>query len=358
MLNWILAALLVPSVAAPDTGAPDTYLPDRTQVMRVPPELRAQLHEHVVSRSRSEEHRLRLLAEFVFAEEGLALEYENGNTRTVEQAWRSGKVNCLSFSLLFTALAREAGLEAYVQEIDKVLAWYQEEGIVYNSSHVNVGVRTGSQRSTVDVSGGAIIARHRPVAISEDRALAHFYGNRGAELMAAGALEPARIHMVAAITLDPDYATNWSNFGVLHLRGGDIAAAERAYIRALELDPMHAAALFNIVGLYRRNGDAKRTAEFQARLEKAQLADPFHQFLLANEYESRGDYARAVDHYRRAIRLHDKEHRFHFGLARTYLLMGEKRRASRSLSRARALSDDEDRARYQAKLDRLSRGAR
>ncbi|WP_187775572.1 tetratricopeptide repeat protein [Luteimonas suaedae] len=353
MLNWILAALLLPSVAAPDIG-----LPDRTQVMRVPPELRAQLHEYVTSQSRSEEQRLRLLAEFVFADEGLALEYENGNTRTVEQAWRSGKVNCLSFSLLFTALAREAGLNAYVQEIDKVLAWYQEEGIVYNSSHVNVGVHTGNQRHTVDVSGGAIMARDRPVAVSEDRALAHFYGNRGAELMAAGALEPARIHMEAAIALDPDYATNWSNFGVLHLRSGDVVAAERAYTRALALDPMHAAALFNIVGLHRRMGDAKRAAEFQARLERAQLADPFHQFLLASDYESRGDYARAVQHYRRAIRLHGKEHRFHFGLARTYLLMGETRRASRALLRARALGDDEDRARYQAKLDRLSRTSR
>lgn len=350
MLNWILAALLVPSVAAPGSG-----LPDREQVLHVPSDLRAQLHEHVVGRSRSEEHRLRLLGEFVFGEEGLALEYENGNTRTVEQAWRSGKVNCLSFSLLFTALAREAGLDAQVQEIDKVLAWYQEEGIVYNASHVNVGVRTGRKQHTVDVGRGTIIARHQPVAIPDQRALAHFYGNRGAELMAAGEMEAARVHMETAIALDPDYATNWSNFGVLHLRSGDITAAERAYIRALELDPVHAAALFNIVGLYRRNGDAKRLAHFQAQLEEAQLADPFHQFLLANDYESRGDYERAVDHYRRAIRLHDEEHRFHFGLARTYLLMGEKRRANRSLTRARALSDDEDRARYQAKLDWLNR---
>lgn len=353
MLNWILAALLVPSVAASDTA-----LPDRDQVMRVPPELRAQVHERVVDRSRSKEQRLHLLADFVFSEDGLALEYESGNTRTVEQAWRSGKVNCLSFSLLFVALAREAGLEAQVQEIDKVLAWYQEEGIVYNSSHVNVGVRAGRKRHTVDVGRGAIIARHRPVAISDERALAHFYGNRGAELMAAGEMDAARAHMEAAIALDPDYATNWSNFGVLHLRSGDAAAAERAYLRALGLDPVHSAALFNIVGLYRRNGNARRAAEFQARLEKAQLADPFHQFLLANAYESRGEYERAVDHYRRAIRLHGKEHRFHFGLARTYLLMGEKRRASRSLARARALSDDEDRARYQAKLDWLNRGPR
>jgi tetratricopeptide (TPR) repeat protein len=208
------------------------------------------------------------------------------------------------------------------------LVWYEQQGIIYNSGHVNVGVRTGSRWRTVDVARNAIIARHRPVPISDARALAHFYNNRGAELMEAGDLAVARMHMEEAIALDPEYATSWSNYGVINLRTGRLQEAEQAYQRALSLAPEHAPALYNIVGLYRRSGDAQRRAEFQARLEQAQLADPFHQFLLANEYEGRGDYPRAVEHYRRAIRLHGNEHRFYFGLARAYLLMGETRRAS------------------------------
>ncbi|NZA27080.1 tetratricopeptide repeat protein [Luteimonas sp. SJ-92] len=350
MIDLALAALLALPLPPPDMAPPA-----REQVVEVPAELRARLHERVTAAGGSPGRRLERLVEFVFAEDGLALEYGNAATHTVADAWRTRQVNCLSFSLLFTALARETGLDAFVQEIDQVLVWYQHEGIVYNSSHVNVGIRIGTRRKTVDVSRNAVIARHQPEQISDDRALAHFYNNRGAELMAAGELAIARAHMEEAIALDPDYATSWNNFGVLRMRSGDAAGAEAAYRRALALDSDHAPALFNIVGLFRRGGDDANATRFQRQLEQAQLADPFHQFLLGNEYEGRGDYARAAGHYRRAIRLHGSEHRFHFALARTWLLMGERRRAGRALARARALGDDESRALYQAKIEILRR---
>ncbi|MDH5823737.1 tetratricopeptide repeat protein [Luteimonas sp. RD2P54] len=348
MMQLALAALLALPIPLPDSTPPS-----HAQVLEIPPELRAQLHQRVPGSVAPGARRLELLVEFVFSADGLALEYGNSTTHTVADAWRTRQVNCLSFALLFTGLAREVGLDAYVQEIDQVLAWHQQGGIVYNSSHVNVGVRFGQRRKTVDVSRAEVMARHRPEQVADERALAHFYNNRGAELMAAGDSVAARRHMEEAIALDPRYATSWNNLGVLRMRSDDAIGAEAAYREALALDPTHASALFNIVGLFRRAGDEANAMHFQRRLERAQLADPFHQFLLGTQYEGRGEYERAVEHYRRAIRLHGDEHRFHFALARTWLLMGERRRAGRALARARELGDDDSRALYQAKLDRL-----
>ncbi len=350
MMHWATAAVL-----AVTTLVPGTELPSREQIMAVPPELHAQVRDRVIERSRTKEQRFRLLVDFVAGDDGLTLEYDSQTTRTVEETFRSGKANCLSFTLLFVALAREAGLQAYAQEYQQVLAWHRQDELVYNSSHINAGVKFGGQRQTVDVGQGALIARRPPKVVSDQRALAHFYHNRGAELMAAGQMDAARRHMDAAIELDPDNPAVWNNLGVLGLRNRDPRAAERAYMTALKLDPMHAAALSNIVALYQRTGEQKQAASFMQRLQEARLADPFHQFILAIEYEKRGDYATAVDYYRRAIRLHDRDPEFYFGLARVYSLMGDARRARRSQARASALGDDTAHRSYQVRPASLRR---
>ncbi|MCY7354300.1 MAG: tetratricopeptide repeat protein [Lysobacter sp.] len=302
-----------------------------------------------------DKRRLDLLVDFLIDAKGLGMEYQYDATYTVEQAFRARKANCLSFTLVFLALAREAGLVAYAQEIEETLAWHQSENTIYRINHINAGIRVDGRRFTVDVGGDAAIALHHPRPVSDQRALAHYYNNRAAELMAQGKVTAAMPYMQTAIELDPVYATTWSNAGVLYLRNGDLVAAERAYARALSLNPFHAGALSNMVGLYKRTGERTHEADFHRRLEKVQRKDPFHQFLLAVDYEKHGDYRRAASHYQRAIRLHGTEHRFHFGLARAYLQLGDTRRAGLALARAHALSDDGTRDLYQAKLDRLQR---
>ena len=351
MITLALAAVLALASPAPSPPVVGTPMPEPAQVMALPPELRTRLHAEVLDKSRSD--RLERLVKFMFDEQGLGMQYQSDATHTVEQAYLTRKANCLSFTLLFMALAREAGLDAYAQEIEETLAWYQEQNTIYRTNHINAGVRIGGRRYTVDVARDSVIARRGPVTISDRRLIAHYYNNRAAELIADGAMATALPYVQASLELDPAYATSWSNAGVVYLRNNDWAAAERAYARALELDPMHAGALFNMVGLYQLNGDRKREFGFRRRLEAARLKDPFHQFLLAVEYEKRGDYPQAIDHYKRAIRLHDSEHRFYFGLARSYLHIGDARRAGRALVRAQAVSDEATRGVYQAKLARL-----
>lgn len=354
MMTWATAAVL-----AVATLTPGTELPSPAQIMAVPPELQAQLRDQVIQKSQSKEQRLQLLMDFMSGgERGLTLGYERVPTRTVEESFRSGRSNCVSFTLLFVALAREAGLQAGVQEIKQALVWYKEDGVIYNAGHINARVKAAGPWRTVDVAGAVVIARDQPEAISDQRALAYFYNNRGVELMVVDERAAARRHLDEAIALDPSNASFWNNLGVLGLRNGDYRAAERAYATALEHDQLHGAALSNIVTLYQRMGGQAQAAKFMRRLEKAQLADPFHQFLLATEFEKRGDYETAVTHYRRAIRLHGQESEFHFGLARTYVLMGQANRAERSLARAYALSDEGTRRIYENKLESLRHGSK
>jgi len=357
MSIWTAAALLAMSAAspvpmpAPDPG-PELVPPER--VMEIPAELRDRLQRSVISPSGNGHQRLERLIEFTFGPDELGLEYGGDHTFTAEQAYRAREANCLSFALLFVALAREAGLDAYVQETDHVLTWYQGDGTVYNASHVNAGVRVGGRRRTIDINRGVMMALQPPRPISDQRALSRYYNNRGAELLDQNLLPAARLHMEMAIDLTPDYPGVWSNLGVLSLREGDLQAAEAAYGRALAIDSNHAATLFNLVALHQHTGNTHALNQYQQRLHRVELFDPFHQFMQALQREKEGDFESAVRHYRQAIKRHEREHHFHFGLARAYVQLGDKRRARAAFTRARDLAvQDEHRSLYQAKIDGL-----
>lgn len=353
MTFWATAALLAASATGPGPAA----LPSESQVLAVPSELEAEFRRQVIDKTESKAERLRLLTDFVLNESGLGLLYDNETTRTVAETYRTRQANCLSFTLLFVALAREAGLKTHIQEYEQVLFWYLQDGLVYNSSHVNAKVEAGPLRQTVDVGRNMLLSRYKPKIITDQRAMSFFYNNRGVELMAKGDLIAARQHMEKSLKLAPDEPSGWSNLGVLEMRVGDTAAAERAYREALKLDSRHDATLTNIVALYQRLNNHVLAEKYLRRLDQVQSADPFHQFMMATDSERRGDYAAAVGYYRRAIRLHRDEPAFQLGLARAYQGLGDTVRAERALERANVLKDENERRALQAKNDERRRRA-
>ncbi|WP_372013622.1 tetratricopeptide repeat protein [Pseudoxanthomonas sp. 10H] len=355
LTSWTLVAALA-LAPAPQEATATAPVPTAQEVMAVPEALRTEVRERVRSPGSTRGEQLERLATYVFDEGGLVLQYDNETTRTVAEVYRDRKANCLSFTLLFVALAREVGLEAQVQEVGEVLAWYQDEGVIYSANHVNVGVRTAVQWQVVDVDSNIIAARNRPSGIDDHRAMAHFYNNRGAEAMAAGDLDAAQALLAASLSEAPGFVPAWNNLGVLKMRLDDAGGAEEAYLTALRRQRNHAPTMMNLVTLYRRTGDERMVRSFQRRLDNVQRSDPFHQFMLALECENNGDYDCAIGRYKRAIRLQGDEHQFHFGLARVYFLSGNLELAQRELGRAHTLGDtDHVRAIYRKKLDGLRR---
>lgn len=350
MLRLLLSATLLASQALPATG---TAPPAAAQVMAIPDDLRAALHRDVTQRSTDRGQRLELLLGFMSGPDGMDLHYRDDATLTVAEAWQRREANCLTFTLVAVALAREAGLKAYGQEIQDTLAWREQDGLLYRSHHVNAGVRIGARRLTVDVAADEVISRQPPRRVDDTRLLAAYFGNRAVELIASGQPAAGLRHAETAIALDPAYPTAWSNAGVARMRNGDATGAERAYLQALRLDPLHPGALSNLGAYYRATGNAAAERAIETRLRAVQASDPFHQFLLGMQAEREGDDSAARGYYQRAIALWDGEHRFHFALARVTYRLGDTRGARRELARAGALSLGGQRALYEAKRQRL-----
>lgn len=335
MTTWALVAAL-----ALTTPAPGRELPNWETVVAVPPELHAQFDAKILQQLQTPQQRVQRIVEFMLGPEGLALQYDLDTTRTVAETLDGRRGNCLSFTLTFVTLAREAGLDAYVQETDQVLVALHAGNMVFHSGHVNAGLRIRGQRFVIDFDRTVVPTSRPPKAISDQRALAHYYNNRGAEQMTAGDFPVARSYFDAAIGQAPDFVSAWNNLGVLHLRNGDLRAAERAYLAALEQSPKYVPTLSNLTGLYQQLDEEKKLVVYQRRLDEVQRRDPFHNFILGLQHESRGDHAQALDHYLRAIRLHRREPQFHLAAARIYGRLGDQRGVERSLARAQALIDN------------------
>ena len=349
MFTWVFGvALALSAPAGPQAGS-------QVQAMALPPALQAQLHKDVLVGDPSQRERLDQAALFALDPQGLGITYDEDASYSVEQVYATRQANCLAFTMLFLAMARESGLEAYAQELGETLSWREAGGTIFRDNHINAGVRIGGHRYTVDVAGNSVFGLHPPVPVSDQRMLAHYYNNLAVGRLEQGDVASAQQIMATALALDPAYAPHWSNAGVLFLHGGDAAAAEHAYVKALALDPTNASALFNMVDLTHRNGDNRREAGYRQRLARVQQNDPLQHFIEALDYERVGDYPHAIEHYRRAIQLHRSEHRFYSALARAYLLAGNTREAGRALTHAEWLSDGATRAAYRAQRDNLQR---
>ncbi|MGQ0798769.1 MAG: tetratricopeptide repeat protein [Pseudomarimonas sp.] len=325
-------------------------------LLAIPDDMRVRFENEVMTGSGSSLARLERLMGFVFDADGLGMVYDENATHTVAESWATRRANCLGFSAMFLALAREAGLEAYPQEIRETLAWREQDGTLFRSSHVNVRVKAGHKEFTVDMARDTFIARFRPQRISVQRLQARYFNNLAIAALTQGDIALGQQQIERALALDDSSAAQWSNAGVLHKRAGNRAAAEAAYLRALELDSNHTSALYNIAGLLLDSGDSTRAQHYREQLSLEQKKDPLFHYLLASEYEQTGDLQQAITHYQQAIRWHRSEHRFHSALARALLQAGDLDGASRAISRAQALSGGRIRAAYQTKWEHMQRG--
>lgn len=353
-----------PLAQAAESPVPFVAPPAPEQVMAIPDALREAFRKRVVETTNIPELKVRRMVAFMFDKDGLDLQYKGDATNTVAESYRTREVNCLSFTLMAVALAREAGLKAQGQEIDRVLAWNLVGDVVMQSLHANavVSVRDRDLQSkdnrdfVLDIASSGLYTQDYIVhgyKVTDGKLLAAFYGNRAMELLAKGRLAESRVWLDRALQLDPEDVTLLNNSGVLSQRTGDMADAESRFLRAAQRDPRHTSVLYNLVALYQAKGDATRASYWRERADRVLRRDPFYQFSIAERNAQAGNYDEAVRFYRRAISLDGRERLFHFGLARAYVKLGKLDRAEKELDAAYRLSEGAERDRFQAKLDAL-----
>jgi Flp pilus assembly protein TadD len=289
----------------------------------------------------------------------LELDYAGAVTRTARDTFHSREGNCLSFTMLFVALAREAGLDVRYQIVDVPPNWASETGVIVVRHHINAVVRGGVHDDyTVDFNLEDIGGDYRKRVVSDAYTLALFYNNLGAEALIRRDNDLAFRYLRESARAFPGISATWVNIGALYSKGGRAEHAEAAYLHALALNPGERSALNNLVHLYSITGNDELAAAYRERVRRYQLANPYYHYALAQRAYAEARFDDAVAALRSAVRLKRDEPLFYVLLGRAYLATGRAAPASSSFERGRSYAaTGAALAEYEAQIEALTDAA-
>jgi tetratricopeptide (TPR) repeat protein len=325
-------------------------------VLALSPEMRDFLDKHV-DRKGTDKVKLHQLVSAIVEEDTFGLVYDD-RTRTASETFHARRGNCLSFSNMFVAMARDVGLKVQFQEVDVPPDWTLDKDTYVLNQHVNVYVdleKAGTR--VVDFNIADFKTSYEMRKIPGPRALAHYYNNIGVERMQAGDTASALSCFRRAIADgERQFSPAWTNLGTLYLRAGHPAHAEAAYLQAVKANGSDLVALSDLARLYERMGERERAAAYRKKVVNHRWQNPYYRFELARHAYTAKDFDAAVGHLNYAIRKRPKEDQFYFLLGACYLEKGDKRAAERWLAKAQEVAaTDALKRRYSTKIDTLLR---
>ncbi len=278
--------------------------------------------------------RIETLVKLIFSPESLNLVYDNSRTKTAVETFETRNGNCMSFTCMFIGMARYLGISAYFQEVTNFPTWDRHGDVVVLNRHMNVMVRINNISSTLDFYPNADRKEQFTRVISDERALAQFYNNLGAEFYQRGEIDHSIALFEHALKVDAKVSFTWSNIGVAYLNMGWHDKAEAAYKKALDINDREYTAMSNLVRFYEKTNQLEKADEYRARAERFRNRNPYYHFFLAEQAYEEARYVEAIEHYQDAIRRKAKVHEFHFGLARSYSQAGMHDKVSEQLKQA------------------------
>jgi tetratricopeptide (TPR) repeat protein len=207
--------------------------------------------------------------------------YQWATSGTAKQTLARKAGNCLALSSTLIGLARGVGMRAtYLEVIVADPQWRTEGDLTVQADHVAAVIGSGERRLFVDFSGRLSRAR-RVRAIDDFEALAHFYNNRGYEMLHRAEQQGLPIPWEAAAhdfelatRIHPAHARAWNNLGVARARLGDDDHARQAYEKAIALEKGIQSPHLNLVALFLRAGDLQRAAWHLAAARRLDPRNP------------------------------------------------------------------------------------
>jgi tetratricopeptide (TPR) repeat protein len=289
-----------------------------------------------VTRGKRGERRLAIAvgAAIVSQVGGEGLSYESFENFTAVEAFDAGHGNCLSFTNLFVALARAAGLPAVYVLVDHIDDFAGDEQRVVAMRHMCAGFYREGKLHLVDFGNIDPATYWNVRAIDDREAVAFFYANLGYAAYDDGDLDGALTLYRTALDLEPGFSPGWNNLGTALRRAGDLDAAEQAFASAIRADPQSVAALSNLAALHRDQDREEDAAAAEKRIERIRSRSPYHLFVRARLARERGAPAEAVNHLRRALSHGRNIPLLHLELAAAYRDLGQMDRALAAYRRA------------------------
>jgi len=337
---------------------PDNKVPqlDDPQLITLTEEMRTFAHEKTAF-AKTDEQKIRAILKAILHEGPTTLQYNLVKTYSAADVFNAKEGNCLSFTNLFIALAREAGLEAHYQRVDIPPTWDEAEGTYIFNLHINAVVDMSPLgKKAVDFDVRSFSTQYHMWQVSDEHAEAQFHNNMGVHSLGTGEYATAFLHFKRAIEIDPKTGYFWTNLGTLYRRAGYEDYAEHSFLKAVDLTS-EPAALNNLARLYRDQNKMEAFEYYINEVKTYHSKNPYYQYKQAEQAFNLKDYTKSTRILRKAIRLRKDDHRFYQLLALSQLHTGKLGLAKESFQKAAQYAIAEvDREKYNHKYELLTRG--
>lgn len=263
---------------------------------------------------------------------GRHITYNAYSTDVPIQTFESRRANCLSFTLLYVAMARHVGINAKVNEVEIPPTWdYRSRNSMIFLRHVNVYIRLRtdtlrplkSQDAIVDLEMERYKAHYSQRVISDDLTAAQFFSNRAMEFSANGNFKDAFLHLRKALEENNRQSYVWNNLGSLYQRSGLMREAEIAYLHGLSINDNDLSIITNLASLYSKLGNKTLAAHYGKLALRHRQTNPYYQYMLALSAFDDGDTQNALVYVKRALNRYKNEPRFYELAASVYEQMGK-----------------------------------
>lgn len=320
-------------------------------ILAVNDDMRVFLRQHVPPNASDARKTELILAALL--KNGLDLSYDTFKTYTATEAFYRKTANCLSFTSLFIALAREAGVNVRFQQVEVPPSWAQRDGLLAFNLHINALVTARGHKRVVDFNMEEFDNRYRRHVISDNIARSQYHNNMSMNALMRDDITQAFLHLRQAIQLDPNSGYFWNNLGALYRKRNNAEASASAFTIAVNIsnEPV---AMSNLARHYRRTGNQTLAVYYEQKVERFRRKNPFYLYELAVTQYNDAHYLEAKNLLQRAIKLERNQHHFYRLLGLSDLQLGDAKSGTRHIRQAFDLAENaDDKNRYSRKLELL-----
>ncbi|MCB1052584.1 MAG: tetratricopeptide repeat protein [Acidobacteria bacterium] len=329
----------------------DNPFPDPLELT---PEIKTFLHGEL-DRIKDPKNKLHDIIGIIFDEKRLNLQYAEGLTMTAAETYQARSGNCLSFTNLFIAMAREMGFTAYFKEVIDFSTYDRAGQLVRHNRHIIASVMIQGRVIDFDFQPSLEKRYKRTRLVNDARGYAHFYNNLGAEAFEKGQLDRAKQLYDKAFKLDPTFVPVQINLGVYFRTVGEPQRSIDVYEKVLKKQPRNFTVMANLARSYQDNGQKEKFNEMVESMKSTFNRNPYFYGQLAEWAFAEQKYDEALSNYRKALNFNYREPIFYQGLSKTYYALGRVDDAKDALEKAMEFAKDgELNHRYSLKMDLLA----
>lgn len=345
--GWLLSLVPPPACGATQEPAAKTVdalaayrLPDDpNELLRLDDEMKAYF-EARIQRNALLDTKLDDITGAILGEDGLHFRYEADGVYSVGEAFRRRRGNCLTFSFLVVAVAREFGVPAKFNEVTVEPRWTRSGKIVIASRHINVLVETTGLSYELDVklNGELPVSRRSACPVADARAFAGAYNGVGVNQLALGNCDNGLQLIEKATLVDPTYVGGWTNLGSAFAFVDRPERAQQCFQRALAMEPKSLAAMSGLASIYRKTGRISEAKKLERMVIRFRERNPYYLLSLARDELAKGKFDAARGYLKRALNLKDNEAELYQLMAEVARGQGHEKEAKRWLEKSKKIN--------------------